>query len=99
MADDTSMDQVLEPIIRAGYEDAAVDYKGPGSWRDWSKQAKVELVRDIAAMANGDVPGSGLRMTRPLLLIPALLPTRQRSISSPSHGSRSTGCWSRAGTT
>ncbi|MBI4318713.1 MAG: hypothetical protein HY675_09500 [Chloroflexi bacterium] len=47
----------LAPLVSVGYESPTLDYKGPASWTAWTNRDKVELVRDITGMANGDVPG------------------------------------------
>jgi len=50
-------DEDLTPIVRYGYERPDLDYKGPGNWNSWSERDKAELVRDMMALANSEVPG------------------------------------------
>lgn len=53
----TEMDLDLGRLVQRGFESPDLDYKAPGGWHSWDKNAKAELVRDLAAMGNSDRPG------------------------------------------
>jgi predicted HTH transcriptional regulator len=57
MAYDRFGDEELTPFVKYGIERPDLDYKGPISWTACSKYSKAELVRDIMALANSDIPG------------------------------------------
>jgi len=57
MAYDRFGDEELTPFVKYGIERPDLDYKGPISWRVCSKYGKAELVRDMMALANSDIPG------------------------------------------
>ena len=50
-------DEELVQIVKWGQERPDLDYKQPSDWKQWSKEAKAELVRDMMALANSDIPG------------------------------------------
>lgn len=50
-------DEELAPIVRYGHERPDLDYKGPVNWDEWPDRNKAELVRDMMALANSEVPG------------------------------------------
>lgn len=50
-------DEQLASIVKWGHERPDLDYKEPGNWRAWSRANKAELVRDMMALGNLDVPG------------------------------------------
>lgn len=53
----TVTDDDLAPIVRTGHETPYLDYKAAGDWRAWNRADKAELVRDMMALANSDMPG------------------------------------------
>jgi len=50
-------DEELIPIVKYGHERPDLDYKGPINWNEWSNRGKADLVRDMMALANSDIPG------------------------------------------
>ena len=50
-------DEELVPIVKHGREEPYLDYKGPANWNEWPTPNKAELVRDMMALANSDIPG------------------------------------------
>lgn len=49
-------DEELIPIVKYGHEKPDLDYKGPINWNKWANRGKVDLVRDMMALANTDIP-------------------------------------------
>lgn len=50
-------EEELIPIVKHGRERPDLDYKGPVNWDEWPDRNKAELVRDMMALANSEVPG------------------------------------------
>lgn len=57
MAYDRFGDEELTPIVKFGHERPDLDYKGPINWNEWANREKADLVRDMTALANSDIPG------------------------------------------
>lgn len=57
MSYDEFGDKELTPIVKHGKERPDLDYKGPTNWSEWPRREKAELVRDMMALANSDIPG------------------------------------------
>lgn len=47
----------LAPVVTYGSERPDLDYKGPVNWDEWRDRDKANLVRDMIALANAEVPG------------------------------------------
>lgn len=50
-------DEELIPIVKFGHERPDLDYKGSVNWDEWPNRDKADLVRDMMALANSEVPG------------------------------------------
>jgi predicted HTH transcriptional regulator len=50
-------EEELVPIVKYGHERPDLDYKASVSWDELPKRNKAELIRDMIALANSDVPG------------------------------------------
>jgi len=57
MSYDKFGEEELIPIVKYGKERLDLDYKGPINWNEWPRREKAELVRDMMALANSDIPG------------------------------------------
>jgi predicted HTH transcriptional regulator len=57
MTYDSFGDEEIIPIVKYGKERPDLDYKGPVNWNNWARREKAELVRDVMALANSDIPG------------------------------------------
>jgi len=49
-------DEELIPIVKFGHERPDLDYKGCVNWDEWPNRDKADLVRDMMALANSEVP-------------------------------------------
>jgi predicted HTH transcriptional regulator len=50
-------DEEIIPIVKYGHERPDLDYKGSINWDEWPNSDKADLVRDMIALANSEVPG------------------------------------------
>ena len=57
MNEESLDNELFTRIIKSGVEGKALDYKRAMNWNVIPKRGKVEIVRDIMAMANSNVPG------------------------------------------